>query len=718
MASWVITLASQELDCRGLEFGLANGAVSPEWEITLSSASYDFVKGLVGQAVPLSIEAVTHSGAKEIPYRVEFEDVYLGELRLVSRNQYAITVRDHRSLWEGLAFSGEFNWPRITDEQRLSVEGELLGGAYLDFDRIAKYRYLPRSGCVLSGDAPPQYARAVGDDPHIVAWTAFRAVRYLLERWLPDHDADNMRASGLIVSLSRLDLDDNVHDNQYVLHRERYLGEAFSSVLDYMLDLAKLGLYVRGRVGRLYRIDYDPKIKNLGRYSGGGEIARANLSGVRAKRLIHVFPRLQELRLDGEESDTPRSRQPHELYVENVFQNPSLTRNLAGTFQAHEWLTITEGLAIYNQDQEHPWAFGRLTTADLCKFILRPEDVETFCYSADYESRIDPVCFSRLEAIMWAYRKVWRICQPWMDCIEGWEPYLAGLTDVTTRRRAFSPVYADATYIPRMTGASPESASAYVVRCWPDDASRSLENARASGYLSLRVVSKELGIFRVETILDRQALMGDVVLGVLTDLPLLDVMAAARNGRQYYRGARLEPEFHLSTIVSATIATPMHRHRRFFVITTPAGGYTEEDAEGPDQILYHTGEPLRERWVDGKTETVLDEDGLWLLETDPINAPILESVADAESSRYYFSMRDRLIGWACSPYWDDDVCRPRGSISSVVVRLSAVGDAAKVETEFRAPNPPPARDLYEMLPLNVRRYLYPRLTFNDTGAAP
>jgi hypothetical protein len=51
----------------------------------------------------------------------------------------------------------------------------------------------------------------------------------------------------------------------------------------------------------------------------------------------------------------------------------------------------------------------------------------------------------------------------------------------------------------------------------------------------------------------------------------------------------------------------------------------------------------------------------------------------------------------------------------VVVRVTAVGNAFKIESEFNAPKPPVVRELYHTLLPAVRAQLFPRLMFGDGG---
>lgn len=166
-----------------------------------------------------------------------------------------------------------------------------------------------------------------------------------------------------------------------------------------------------------------------------------------------------------------------------------------------------------------------------------------------------------------------------------------------------------------------------------------------------------------------------------------------------YRG------FVILSFVMGTVANPRVRdlrhgvaHRRALshAVRVPAAAAGFTGPTNPEIVVD----------LDSREETArFALDGNLNVELDPVNEKSLEALAVAHARRYYHEQRDRIQGVFVVPGWQDEY-HLFGSLRSIRIGLTERGI---LTTTFDATQPPPAPDLRQLLPADVRQRVFREL---------
>jgi len=702
-----IVLGGTPLTCDSLEWPLVFGCESPEVEITVSS---DVALALASAPAPcsLEVECEAWNGAQPISAADVFEGVFVWRVGPASNPWLVkVTLRDRRALWEELRVSGEFNVIRRTNAQRIpgyAVRPGFARGQH-EFERIAAYRYLPRS-LLREGTTPPRHADAtlrIGEGG-ARAWTAADVVAWLFSQIPAELAPRDVVMSADLAS-------------RYVPENEVLLEERWPDAARRFCDLARIAFYLRDDVVHVRSLEEAPRLDNLGQYEGGGYPSIASYAPARARKIVARVPKLHELRADyveRESASAPRG----ELYLENTACCPQRVKDPAGGWiERSEERPLAELLDAWAEDRDHPWPAGlELNFHWLRRLMLHPQIAWLFCWDESYADYVDPVRAARVACALESYRKRFRFCEAWSSCFTEWYPRAVTLVDPRTGAQPTSPVWCDHTIVPTRSPLNRRKKTPLVLRIRAWDAAEAARSrprlSEASGTLdaTVVVVSQPLGIFRLALYRELQGQRSHTILGLVRDEPAYDFYASGGIAL-WDEKAAIQPDWRLSIVFSAQLATPPTSARHW---EEHIGSYefTEEACDGPERHLFVAREPLRVGWDDATSKPRVNGDGYLEVEGGTmLNEEIIRHLVHHECDRVYFSLRDRLIGSYRSPWWIPDVCQPRGHCRAVVFFY----ERGEFGAEFRFPEPPPAKDLWETLPGSAKRVVYPRLLGEETS---
>ena len=687
------------LDCRKFRWGLVAGSQSPEYSFICFTEIADRI-WQSGLGATLEIEVTGWTGNQRIDFKPTFSDLWLWQRRQVSASETQLTLRDRRAFWERQRVTLEINRIRNVSSQRVPAGAK---GVRRDFQRIAAFRYFPRS-LHLRGELDPAPATTPIGDPRLRAYTALEAVRRILS--LCDPPPDDVRVEA--------------EDIGYIHEDGVHVEDLIPDLLSLYLRYARANLYMDGSTAVLFSLDDYPPIANLGGYDKGGWPALADYRMIRPSKVRVRVPIEWEARVDFVETESgAKTYAAEEIYFENVIRNPNRVPDPwgSGDIEVGEWITIDHALAAWAADTEHPWPARRpLTLSNWRKDMLTSGVFELYCIYADNPSLLDPVRVARIQALSTHYRRTFRICETWLSSIFSWRPVRVKLEDARTQYRSPSPVWMDYTLIPMLIPSEVKNGAAPTVqkiRAWPEGEKQFLlDDAQVCTDAILEIVRPDaFGIVRLRVLPDLEGHRAKIVPGIVLGAPNYDLFALTGNviwdDEADGEPPRLDPDWRMATLLSLTLATPNGSVRHRTLVRKAAKFARGMESIGAPLDSFRPQEPLRVRWDDASSRTIVDSDGLRIEGGEEINAEIIEEVADSVAEQVYFAMRDRIIGEFRTPYWIPDICRPRGNISAVLVELD--GDKGSAETIFVVPAPPPARDAWELLPREAKKILYPRL---------
>ncbi len=694
MSSLIVKLGDVPLACPSFIYGNTAGALSEEFDFVVTNGNLPDLCGLSG---PLALKVECPMWNDGTRFKARFSHVYLWHIGpFIGDYHCRISVRDWRHKWEWYRVTADFNMPRRTNIQKAPGYEK---GARADFERIAQFRYLPATlRDPSSGITEPTFAKASATNGQ--AWTAYQIVFWLIHTYLKNEHPE---------AKPYIEVDGSVSDNKVIPEEKTFKGDPFPTVLETFLDLARLNITMRGKTAVIYSTAHDIIVEGTGGYDGAGKLSISDTQRSRPQGGRHLVPQLWELRTDYVEKKAGATREAHALFLENVFQHPSD----AGEQKAGTWDTIENGLREFKKDAKHQWALP-FTTLDHCRQYFPTRDGEArVCRNLKRigDNYVDPVLVKRYKTLKTCFRRYFRICPVWLDSIQDWWTLRAELVDPRTKYQARSPVFADHTIVPSVVDYGKNKQAVRRLNAWPaGNTTRKLRDGDESTDLEISIVDKHLGIFRINVLPD---LGGDrlrILMGKLKKEPSLNnwVTAGGPFLLDHSTKGYLD-DFVFSTLITATLLTPPG-NARHYQMNFGAETFTEENAVGPVYDWMHLLEPRRIAWDDDSSKITVDKDGMKVAGGKPLNDEVIKAIAHARAEQVYHEHRDRQLGHARAPKWDDKVCEPRGQVQSVLCVVSpADGGGYRAESEWNLPFPVEPPDLYEILPPKVRAIIFPRL---------
>jgi len=697
-----ISIGGVNIDAETFEWPLVIGSRSPEMRFVVSTAVAERLAKLKNP-VTLDVKCSAWSGSEAIECNPTFSDLYLWQFGpAINPWMTWVSLRDRRALWEYLNFTSEHNVIRLTNKQR--IPGYAVG-AEREFARIAQFRYLPRSVKLQDELRHASAIDGFSGQGKVTTWYAMDIVRWLFEQ-LPD----GLRPLEVIVE---------AENNKYEVENEVNLQDSWPSLMDRYATLARVGFYMRDGKAVITSLEDAPLPKGLGSYAGGGFLSQADYSRARAPEVIIRSPKLHELRADYvEKNDGPTGTTTREaLELVNTAKCPGRVKNPSGGyFENGEEVPLSDLLDAWNKDTDIGWPANlKLDYVTLRRLVLHPHIIPLFTGGAldgfiNYQNYVRA---TRVTAALESYRRRFRLNTVWLDSFRDWRMQEVELADARTGHLPPSTVYCDFTIVPHRGPLPRKRKSPTVIRCraWDEN-----ERKRPLPRLSKAIMSldgtaaivpgtgKSLGVFQVVVYPDLQATRDQTILGIVADEPAYDLYDRA-SPALWGEKTGIEGEWRLAVKFSAILATPP-TNLQHYSVTRQAAQHTDEAAGGPVVELWQGKEPLRVAWRDGTSRPTIDQQGYLTIEGGKIlNADILDVIGERMAGRYYFQARDRYVGNWSTPYWVDEVCRPRGNVTAVTFFY----DRGEFGCRFDAPEPPPAPDLFETLPQSIRAILYPRL---------
>lgn len=698
-----LAIGGVPLDCEAFAWPLAAGTVSPRVAFEVGP---DVDRQLQALANPVTLEGriAQTVGGKEKVFSFAIQALHLTERQVVDYPTVRWVLCDARILFEQVRVSGWFNVPRAVNEFAVPALPNPGGGNQNpDFNAIAQYRYRPNT---LRDPAGLRFATPGG--PVGRPWTALQAAQYLIGVVNTRH-----RASIVVVAESS--------DNGYQFPGgEPVDEERFPFALARMLSLARAGLYV-AHDGRwvIYALQDEPLTVAVGGYDSAGLAEVRDISRLVPAAVNLRVPQEYEIRFDFYEPYGATAGR-FDWLLENVLPLPESVTNV-GSYVRGQWVPVTDGtdaagsgtaIAIWNADTANPWSNGKaLTLADVRKLMTSSALLFAWAFNPA-QGGLLPVQAGRIAALMTYYRRAFRIPAIWLNLIEGWRPYLVNIIDAVTGTRAPSTVWTDYTVLPvvrppeRNADAAKKLSATH--RAWGDTNTANVPPLKDGQIAPARVsvLSQELGVLGVDFYPDLQHHVLRYVHSALTKDVQVDLLKSPLSVAWLLENSAFAADFHLSTLISVSFSTPNGSERFFEVRSQPdAAG---AGARPPAYDIFFTREPARWQWVDGSSTAIVDgRTGQVTLKGFRLqNAKILGAIAQAYQNRLAFSFLSRIQGVFRRMGYDPAVDRPRGNIKAVSPALTVDG---AFETTYDMTEPPPAPDLYEYLPTDVRRIIFREL---------
>jgi len=716
MASIVpyIAINNIPLDCQAFVWPLASGPISPRVSFEVSHVVHEELLHLKNP-VTYHYDVTNYDAEKPIVSKGSFSGLYLIEQQQVDYATFQWTIADQRVLYPEMRITAAFNVPRIVNELNLpgfeARGGDLkigAGAANPNFDAISRYRYRPHTMQALGSlqFATPQAGVTTAAKP----WTALQALLYVIQVASKRYPTITVR--------------NEITDNGYMLQNEQVFEEQFPTVVARLLNYCRASIYLaHDGAWVIYDISVEPNFSGYGGYEGANTPSVLDISRLVPRELTVRFPREYEIRFDYYENTDgdggtvgsrgiTTTREPvagqvtnYEFGLENVMPLPEAVGDKA----AQTWVTISEGIALWNADSVHPWSHGKPLTLENIRRLGSSTVLLRF-YAWKRSGGIDEILSGRIMTVLAHYRKTFRFPTTWFPMIESWSPVQVNVVDQVTAQRQPSPVWVDYSVIPstRMpTGLMvPEAAKRATIinRAFPLGSGKAPPLADAKqAPATISVVNKELGIFRINMQEDRERYIASYIISALSRDVVLD-LARSKMGLNYLlENIPLADDFHFSTLLSVSFSTPNDTDRLHEVkVSNPQGG-------SPHTYDYfYAQEPARYRWVDGKSSASPNgETGqVELKGFELTNEKILQAVAKAFFNRIAFSFVSRVHGIYRKVGFDATKDRPMGYAKGVGVHFMSNG---LMEASLDISEQPPAMDLRCLLPTDVRRYIYREL---------
>lgn len=663
------------------------------------------VKGSKGGVLPSGQKGTVKAGPiavlETVNKIITIKNLYILETSPTSTPwKINVVFGDQRHLWEERLISREFNHHRKTNKmQEVKFQkGDITNAA--NTTRFDEFAYAPWS---LKEKGSYIFANSEKlNSKNAEKWTAMAVVRNILQDELGLH-------KGAGIGGYTFD-EEGEFDNGHEVENLRWEMSSLTSSLGQILNVARANIYQHpdGHIV-IYNLDRDFTVNTIMQdfqpMENSGWPEAQDLSRVRPGFVTTLHPVTREIKFTYAEDSVGSSIAPNKLAfsLENVVQLPdSLKVKIDGvdkTYTKGSWVPLEEAMIAWNADTTHPWSenqklyINRLKEywfADRLKFKFAATRQNTDTFN-------DPILVNRVGAIMRSYRQIFRIRKEWMDKIRSWEPLRSAVIDPISGVRQPSPVFMNYCVVPsfRMPiwkKGKKDHLAAYNVNGY----STKVDTANPSPFL-ITQISNPLGIFSISFQNDALSLTEESIPSHVFNIPKLS--AGAATSSKFWYKSQLSSTHNMSTIISCTLAEPNDFGRHLELDYTFDGGDPRKTAHIPISM-----ETARYRWTD-KTAGYIQNNKI-VVDGDVLeNEEIIKSISQAEVRRYKKSWENVIIGMFRQPGYKESWL-PSGSMKSVTISFSATSG---LSTLFNMTERATPLNLFEMLPLSVRRVIYKQL---------
>ena len=607
-----------------------------------------------------------------------------------------VLVKDLRWKWPYAWLWAQFNVPRMTGESIIvSDAGEPAERVVTDPKLIYE----------------PTTLYPFGDSPS-APWTAKQVIDFLLRSSGPDGLGESVQLDfddpGVPVQDFRID-DSGANAIERAL---RYLSgvdvyvSASGSVV--VTDTrSKSGDEIAARTKR-------------GRLTTGPESLIVRRTAVRPREIVHLITPEPEILLQFSEDEVTVTRfdrldQPQ---LRNVVRNPDESVTIDGNSVARGSYIVMDDILGCSE-----WsAFGINNEAITLK-ALRERILENGGtrienqFSYDGNGSFDAQWAGRVQAVVSAWRKLYRVAPTFFGRLASIAPVRAAILNTETGTRAASPVYSDYVRLPTERGVF--KAPGVVQRMWTVegyDGGFAIGSDSVVAPAALRVADAGVGVLEVVPLRNPLGLYGELFFGYPTgSIPEIAGLSAANREADLAKAivayANLRAGYFMATIVSVTPATPQNRNR-FLQIRKPVPGGT-----GP--VLYSRIFPgvitARYKHKDSSVESVVacikGEQDWASLQHLLVNGAQVEAVTDANQRRILDGFRDRTYGQHDIDM--DPSIEPTGCLAEVRQVMSS----GATVTKLRFPEDARPLDLWRFLDASQRRALLKTLLTPVQGSS-
>lgn len=698
------------------------------------------------EALSAKLDGAFWGGSGEGRVAETIGGIYLWEPVSLERNhrpRWLLT--DMRAHLMRLWVFADFSLRRLVNEFKLIQDGPLG-----DFNRAGRLDYIAHTQLDTSApDDDPGFAPANATTEGGRAWTAKKAVIYLLQRWVREYpgriwpDIPAGEAPELV--------DDSGPDNGRNITGFR-AAAPWPFVVRKLLRMAHLGLDVTpDRQWRLHSLD-PVDLSQLGGVGSAPRLLKGERSRVRARNVRLLMRLEQELRtnyLEGAsnaDDDAPDALETVERLRDNPGQavrdiQPTL-RNVTilpqdirevatgRTYRRGTIVTLQKACELYNQDPDNPpprtysskgKPVGRITFSMdwVRRYIMSSALATLMTFDARVNRSRDDVYGARAAAFYGDTRQLFQLPIAWLDFIETIRAESVEIQDPVTGRRAMSSVYMDhfmersarwfgtagVTDSGRRAGEN-RYAWGGALRGVTDFDQLPLDQAQAAPY-QVSWVDKAQGLFRVHALPD---LYGHTIrlIPSLFDEAAIPLTSLGSGNQWQLEQMRWAAAFRLSIKFTITLRAPNSTGRFLVRDLGPAQG---GPALGPPHEVFFGMTHAAREWIDplqadrGSAEAsrvqLAPNGELQVTGGRLANASTVDDIARAMLDDVSFSYKDRYIGRTAHPGYRREQ-GPEGQLSRVALRVRQ----GRIETLYGAENTPEPPPLWELLPSDTQAFLW------------
>lgn len=269
---------------------------------------------------------------------------------------------------------------------------------------------------------------------------------------------------------------------------------------------------------------------------------------------------------------------PNLPFMENVLRVPDKSLAIpAGAYAARtvgegSYITIAEACAAWGSNPNNgQFAFsggaGALTVDKIRTNFNNPSWF-VHQYVEDGAGSIDPVWAARIDALLDAFRTLFRVNPKFWRRVRSVRPYRAGVWDTATGTRADSPVYCDYARQPTARSIRANRTNVgYSITSW----NLQLAQAQKATQAKALVEDDDQGVIKIAWQRDYKGLYGELAPSALVNVPDLDTADVLPYQGKFYETPLVDDAtFQLATIVSCVPAAPNDARRLYAVDVTLA----------------------------------------------------------------------------------------------------------------------------------------------------
>lgn len=311
-----------------------------------------------------------------------------------------------------------------------------------------------------------------------------------------------------------------------------------------------------------------------------------------------------------------------------------------------------------------------------------------------------------ISAVRAHYRQTYQIDPYWMDRMRDWSPRRVAVLDNYSRYAPPAPLWSDYCVIPKARHPAVAKRTALWSQHaynWLVDTEDPLRQRPTAG--TVGVVSMPLGIFRVSypPLIDQ--VVAEIIPSAITPLPGVSVAGA----NSLLRESSLTEDFTLETLVSVVWDVDrdddFDSRKKYHVVYS---SYPDQ-ARGPAIDYLSREEYARYAVREPESTAVGAGAGAVLDPSVPVNAGLLDAIAQSESARIINQFKDRWVGFVTLAGHHDFYCT--GNIKNIIFSFSP---GAGYETSVDMRDIPPNPTLEQTLPQKHLDYLYRHVSRADT----